>query len=215
MLEFGFLIITLLFLLFFYKATGWNKRVLFVSIFWIILITSFSLTGFFQNTNTVPPRFLIVLIGNLIFILFIFKMIKHQKFKLNDVLLIHTLRIPIEIVLYCLFLDKQVPKIMTFEGFNFDICVGASAFVFFVLTQFCKINFSKKVLLIWNIIGGLFLVNIVVIAILSAPLPIQQFSFEQPNIAVLKFPYVLLPSFVVPIVFLTHLISIKQFTINS
>lgn len=210
MLEFGFLITTLLFFLFFYRATGGNKRVLFASIFWLILIASFSLTGFFQNTNTVPPRFIIVLIGNLIFILFIFKTIKSQKFNFSYVLLIHTLRIPVEIVLYLLFLGKQVPKIMTFEGYNFDILIGISAFTLFLLIQFFKVNIPKRVLIAWNIFGLLFLLNIVIIAILSAPLSIQQFSFEQPNIAVLSFPYVFLPSFIVPLVILTHIISLKQ-----
>lgn len=210
MLEFGFLITTLLFLLFFYITTGRNKRVLFVSFSWLIFIGVLALTGFFQNTNTVPPRFLVVLIGNIIFILLIFKLIKPQKFNFNYVLLIHTLRIPVEIVLYQLFLGKQVPKIMTFEGYNFDILVGTSAFVLFLLSHYSKFNIPKRVLITWNVFGLLFLLNIVIIAILSAPLPIQQFSFDQPNIAVFHFPYVFLPSFIVPLVILTHIISLKQ-----
>ncbi|MEM9987092.1 MAG: hypothetical protein AAF804_18515, partial [Bacteroidota bacterium] len=47
------------------------------------------------------------------------------------------------------------------------------------------------------------------IAILSAPLPFQQLAFEQPNVAVLRFPYVLLPGVVVPLVLLSHLLSLK------
>jgi hypothetical protein len=101
---------------------------------------------------------------------------------------------------------------MTFNGLNFDIIIGISALILFILIQLFKVNLGKKTLLIWNIIGLLFLMNIVVIAILSAPLPIQQLSFEQPNIAVLSFPYILLPSFIVPIVISTHITSIKQLT---
>lgn len=212
MLEYSFLITTLLFLLFLYLGTGGNKSILYVSIFWLIFIGSLAFTGFFQNTSTFPPRFLVVLIGNIIFVLVLLKMVKLQKFNLKYAFLIHGLRIPVEITLYLLFLEKQVPKIMTFEGYNFDILIGISALTFFLLIHFFKINMPKKVLIAWNIFGLLFLLNIVTIAILSAPLPIQQLSFEQPNIAVLGFPYVLLPSFIVPIVIFAHIISLKQLT---
>jgi hypothetical protein len=54
------------------------------------------------------------------------------------------------------------------------------------------------------------LFNIVVTAILYAPLPIQQLAFEQPNIAVMYFPFVYLPGFIVPIVLFSHLVSLKK-----
>jgi hypothetical protein len=209
-INIGFIITTLLFLLLFFLGTGRNKRVLLISILWLILISSISLTGFFQNTNTIPPRFLIVLIGNIAIIAFLYTRLKTVTLDYRYAMLVHALRIPVEITLYFLFLRKQVPEIMTFNGLNFDFIIGISALIFFILSQLFKVNLGKKTLLIWNIIGLLFLMNIVVIAILSAPLPIQQLSFEQPNIAVLSFPYILLPSFIVPIVILTHIISIKQ-----
>lgn len=210
MLQIVFIIITLLFLLFFYMGTGRNKSVLWVAIPWIAFISVLSLFHFFQNTNTTPPRFLIVLLGNLLFILYLYKKLNSTQLNNRYVLLIHTLRIPVEIILYCLFLQKQVPKVMTYYGWNFDVCIGISALILFVLIHFFKIHLSKKKILIGNLIGLLFLLNIVVIAILSAPLPIQQFAFHQPNIAVLQFPFVSLPSFIVPIVFVTHIIKIKQ-----
>ncbi|GHB27954.1 hypothetical protein [Mongoliitalea lutea] len=211
-INIGFILTTLLFLLFFFLGTGRNKRVLLISIIWLILISSLSLTGFFQNTNTIPPRFLIVLIGNITFIAFLYTKLKTVDLEYRYAMLVQALRVPVEITLYFLFLQKQVPEIMTFNGLNFDIIIGISALIFFILSQLFKVNLGKKTLMVWNIIGLLFLMNIVVIAILSAPLPIQQLSFQQPNIAVLSFPYILLPSFIVPIVILTHIISIKQLT---
>lgn len=211
-MNISFIITTLLFLLFFYLGTGRNKRVLIFSIFWLILISSISLTGFFQNTNTIPPRFLIVLIGNIAFIAFLYSRLKAVALDYRYAMLVHALRVLVEITLYFLFLRKQVPKIMTFNGLNFDIIIGISALICFILSQLFKVNLGKKTLLIWNVIGLLFLMNIIVIAFLSAPLPIQLLSFEQPNIAVLSFPYILLPSFIVPFVILTHILSIKQLT---
>jgi hypothetical protein len=54
------------------------------------------------------------------------------------------------------------------------------------------------------------LINIVSNAILSAPFPFQQFAFDQPNIAVLYFPFIWLPCCVVPLVLLSHLAAIRQ-----
>jgi hypothetical protein len=53
-------------------------------------------------------------------------------------------------------------------------------------------------------------VNIAINGLLSAPTPLQQFAFDQPNIALAYFPFVLLPSVVVPMVIFAHLASIRQ-----
>jgi len=41
-------------------------------------------------------------------------------------------------------------------------------------------------------------------------LPIQQFAFEQPNRAVLYFPFIWLPSVVIPIFIFSHLAAFWQ-----
>ncbi len=103
---------------------------------------------------------------------------------------------------------KAVPELMTFEGRNFDILSGISAPIVYYL-YFIKGKISKRTLIIWNFICLLLLVNIVVHAILSAPTPFQKMAFDQPNIAVLHSPFHLLPAIVVPLVFLSHLASIR------
>jgi hypothetical protein len=64
--------------------------------------------------------------------------------------------------------------------------------------------------LAWNIICLGLLTNIGVNGFLSAPSPLQKLAFDQPNIALLFFPFSWLVSFIVPIVLLGHLISIRQ-----
>lgn len=93
---------------------------------------------------------------------------------------------------------------MTFEGRNFDILSGLTAPIIFYFGFVTK-QLDRKVILIWNFICLALLINIVVVAILSAPFPFQQFAFDQPNIAVLYFPFNWLPSCVVPLVLLSHL----------
>ena len=71
---------------------------------------------------------------------------------------------------------------------------------------------SRKALLVWNILGLLLLLNIVVIAVLSAPFRFQLLGFEQPNIAILYFPFIWLPCCIVPLVLFSHLAAIRQLT---
>jgi hypothetical protein len=98
---------------------------------------------------------------------------------------------------------------MTFEGRNFDIFSGLTAPVIYY-SGFIKKRLGKNVILLWNFICLGLLINIVVNAILSAPFPFQMFAFDQPNIAILYFPFVWLPGCVVPLVLLSHLATIRQ-----
>ena len=47
-------------------------------------------------------------------------------------------------------------------------------------------------------------------AVLSAPFAFQKFGFDQPNIAILYFPFIWLPCCIVPIVLFSHLVTIRQ-----
>ncbi len=99
---------------------------------------------------------------------------------------------------------------MTFAGWNFDILIGLSALIILLYQISSKRKVSRHFSIIWNIIGIIFLLFIVSLAILSSPLPIQQFAFAQPNIAVLEFPYCFLPTCVVPIVLISHILLINE-----
>ena len=98
---------------------------------------------------------------------------------------------------------------MTFNGNNFDILSGITAPIIAYLVVHKKL-FNKKIILLWNFIALGLLLNIVFTAIFSAPFSFQKFSFEQPNIAVLFFPFSWLPAFIVPVVLFCHLASIRQ-----
>lgn len=98
---------------------------------------------------------------------------------------------------------------MTFEGRNFDILSGLTAPVVYYF-GFIKKGLNKKLILVWNLICLGLLINIVAIAVLSAPFPFQKFAFDQPDIAVLYFPFNWLPCCVVPLVLFSHLATIRQ-----
>lgn len=208
-LSASFIAMTLLLLLFFYRGTGRDKRVLAFSVAWITFVAGLAGIGFFENTETVPPRFLIILVGNVLLVLFSLSRLEKSEINSTDAWIVHSIRIPVELAIHVLYQRALVPKIMTFAGLNFDIAIGISALLLLILHK-SGWRPSRRLLLVWNYAGLLFLLNVVSIAVLSAPLPIQMLSFDQPNIAVTQFPYVLLPAYIVPVVLMTHILSLRQ-----
>ncbi len=200
-------------LLFFYKATGNSKKVLLLISIWIGLQTVISLAGFYTITDSIPPRVTLLILPPVMLIVGLFISKKGKRFidslDIKTLTLFHIIRVPVELVLFWLFINKAVPGLMTFEGRNFDILSGLSApFIYYF--GFVKKKLSNSVLLAWNLICLLLLFNIVINAILSVPTSFQQFAFEQPNIAILYFPFVLLPACLVPLVLFSHLAAIRQ-----
>jgi len=197
----------------FYKATGNSKLVLLLITIWLALQTFIAISGFYTQTNTFPPRFLLLVLPPALLITSLFMSTKGRNFidslDLRILTLLHTIRIPVEVVLFLLFVNKAIPELMTFEGRNFDILSGITAPIIFYFAFFRK-KMHHNAILIWNIICLVLLVNIVANAILSAPSQFQQFAFDQPNIALLYFPFIWLPCCVVPLVVLSHLAAIRQ-----
>lgn len=211
-----FILTTLLTITLFYRATGYSKKAGIIIFIWLILQTVLGLSGFYIKTETVPPRLLFLAAPAFLFIIILFITTKGKQFidglYLKYLTLLHIVRIPVELVLYWLFLNKAVPQLMTFEGRNFDIVAGISAPIIYYF-GFIKNNLSKKIILIWNFICLALLLNIIINAVLSAPTVFQQFAFEQPNIAILYFPFNLLPAVVVPLVLFSHFVAIRQLVI--
>jgi hypothetical protein len=208
-----FFVLTLLLSIWmFWKASGKSPKILPAVLIWLLWQGILGLTGFYQHTNKVLPPLLLLLVPPVLFILILFvtKWGRHFIDLLNPgiLTLLHIVRIPVEIILYMLFLNKQVPEIMTFAGGNDDIISGLTAPVIYYL-GFVKKSISKGFLLGWNFICLTLLMNIVARAILSASAPFQQITFDQPNIAIFQFPYIWLPSFIVPLVLFSHLINIR------
>ena len=169
---------------------------------------------YISDTNSFPPKIMLIgILPTILTIIFLFTTLKGRQFidslPLKHLTYLNTVRIPVEIVLFWLFLSKAIPELMTFEGRNFDILAGITA-PFVAYYGLTKQKLSRQIILIWNFACLGLLANIVVNALLSAPSPIQKFAFDQPNIGILNFPFSWLPTFIVPIVLFGHLASIRQ-----
>ena len=204
---------TFLTILFFYNASGRSRIIISIVVAWGILQSIIASTGFYTVTNSIPPRFALLLFPPLLTILLLFITAGGRsvidKFNATWLTWLHIVRIPVEFILYWLFLYKQVPALITFEGKNFDIISGITA-MFIAYFGYQRKQLRKPVLLIWNIACLGLLFNVVVRALLSAPFPFQQFAFDQPTVAVLYFPFILLPGLIVPLVLLSHLVCIRR-----
>jgi hypothetical protein len=208
-----FIITTIITFWLLYRAAHYSKIVIVISLLWLTAQAVISLTGFYTVTTGVPPRFMLLLMPPTIFIVLVF-LIKRGRvaidsFDAKTLTLLHIVRIPVELTLFGLYLHKVIPEVMTFEGRNFDILCGLSApFVYYF--GYIKNILSPKILIAWNVICLLLLANIVVTAVLSGPFAFQKFAFNQSDFALLYFPFVWLPGYVVPIVLFAHLTAIRQ-----
>lgn len=197
----------------FYIASCKNKKALFTILVVLLLQGTLAYYSFYSAQPLVPSKIPLVVAPSFIILFFALFSRAGQRLvgviNLSKLTLLHTIRIPVEIILYVLCLQKAIPIEMTFEGRNFDILAGITAPIIYYFT-FVKNKLGRASLLIWNIVSLLLLINIIATAVLSLELPFQQFGIEQANHAILFFPFIWLPSVVVPLVFFSHLVAIKR-----
>jgi hypothetical protein len=201
-------LLTLFFLL---KATR-SKLVGIGSVVWLLVQSGVSVSGFYGTTATLPPRLVLALGPPLVLILSLLLVPAGRRWvdrmELKWTVLLHSVRILVEITLYWLFLYRQVPALMTFEAGNLDMLSGLTAPI--IWWAYSRGIAGKKALLGWNVLCLFGLGNAVVRALLSAPFPFQQFAFTQPNVAILHFPFLLLPAFIVPAVLFCHVAIFRK-----
>lgn len=221
-----FILTTALTLFFLYRSFNQSLAFLGIILGWLILQALAALSGFYLNTASTPPRLLFLLGPPMLAIVIMLSTKRGRQFidtaNLRFLTWLHVIRIPVELTLLGLFLHKQIPQLMTFEGRNFDILSGITApLVVWLVHTLPSINNNepahqkktaryRKMIIAWNFICLGLLLNIVINAVLSAPTPFQQFAFDQPNIAILQFPYVWLPGLLVPALLFSHLIVIRR-----
>ena len=191
----------------------WSRLFLVGSLLWLGLQAALSYGGvYYEQLNAIPPRIAVFgLIPALGFIVALFLLPGGKRFidslPLPSLTIIHVIRIPVELVLYGLFLAGTIPELMTFAGRNFDILAGLTAPLVVYLGW--RPALRRNLLLVWNVLSLMLLLNIVIHALLAAPFPLQQLAFDQPNVAVLYFPFSWLPTYVVPIVLFCHLAALR------
>ena len=209
----AFILVTFTTIFIFYKSTIQNKKALTIILLVLAAQGLLSLSSFYSVQPIQMFKVPIMVAPSILIIFLTLLPAKGKQFiqtlNLKTLTLLHAIRIPVELILFLLFTQKAIPEIMTFEGRNFDIIAGITSPVVYYLA-FIKNKIGPQALLAWNVFCLGLLINIIVHAVLSLEIPIQQFGFDQPNRAILSFPFTWLPSVVVPIVLFAHCAAIQR-----
>ena len=189
-------------------------KVIFILLIWMVVLSGLALSGFFSDFNSMPPRFVIIVIIPLITLTWALLFSATTKEILmhvpgQTIISLQVFRVVVEILLWLLFIQNLLPVQMTFEGRNFDILAGISAPVV-AYFGVARNQWPRIVLIVWNVLSLALLINIVTIAILSFPTPFRYFMNEPTNTIVATFPFVWLPGFLVPLAYGLHFLSLRQ-----
>ncbi len=97
---------------------------------------------------------------------------------------------------------------MSYSGLNFDIVTGITALIVCALlaTGRAGVRMARA----WNVMGTLLLVNIISIALLSAPAPWRVFRESPANTWIATAPYVWLPTVMVAFAILGHIVIYRR-----
>ena len=195
------------------SGAGLQGKTMLVLIAWLMLLAMGAIGGFFINFDAFPPRPFFAVLGSAILLVILAKNKTFNKILLpvpkEWIFYFQFFRVPLEVLLWLLFIENIIPVQMTFEGYNFDI---VPALIGPILGYFI---FKKKILsekwaIAWNFIGIATVLTIVTIATLSMPTALRAFENEPSNTIIGYFPFIWLPGFLVPMAILMHIVSLKQ-----
>lgn len=188
-------------------STQKSIYLLIILLSWCAISGTMAMNGFVRDYHALPPRLIFVVGPPMLSIIVLFCLPASRKFiqnlPLSFLVILHIIRIPVELVLWWLAEEKYIPSELTFEGRNFDILSGLTAPIIYYL-YFMKRSISKKVFIGWNIGALILLFTIVIQAVLATPY-FEVLYQNSPNIAVAYFPIIWLPAVVVPIVLFSHI----------
>ena len=185
--------------------------VLLVLIAWLALTAWLATSGVLLQFDALPPRIVLVLVPAIAAVLVIGTAPKFSRFLLAVplawIIALQTFRLPLELVLWQLHKAGVISPLMTFEGRNFDIVIGATAPVIAWLYATGKL--PLRLVGWWNVLGLVLLTNVVLHGLLSAPTPFQQIDAQPPTSFVARFPYVWLVALLVPLALFSHILALR------
>ena len=182
---------------------------------WFVYAGLLGYLGVIKSTTRRPPGILFLVVPVVLFLFSFLIMVVRSPagarlalaFPLWIILGTQSIRIIVELFLHQLWIDGLVPKMLTFEGANVDIYVGASAPLIAWLSTTGRSG--MRVALAWNVLGLLALTNVVIRAVLTAPGPFNLIHAEVPNRMMGTFPFLFIPGFFVPLAVVLHLLALR------
>jgi len=117
-------------------------------------------------------------------------------------------RVPLELTMHRAYTEGLMPVQMSYSGRNVDILTGISAII--VAAVLVKRPKALWVARLWNVGGLILLLNILTVAVLSAPLPFRTFLNEPANVWITYAPWVWLPAVFVFAAIAGHIVVFRR-----
>ena len=180
---------------------------------WLLYVGTLGYSGVVRNAALRPPGIAFILVPAVLFIvLFVARSSSGARlamaFPLWVLLGLQGYRVGVELFLHQLWLDGLAPGMLTFEGANADILIGASAPLIAWFST--RSLFGLRLSLAWSVLGLLSLANVALRSALTAPGPLNLIHAEVPNLALGTFPFMLIPGFFAPLAVVLHVLAIRS-----
>ena len=197
-----------------YLPLGYRARFIVGFGGWVVFATVLGVSGILANPALRPPAILYVFIPTFVLVAFLARSragaVIASSIPVAVLMGAESLRIIVELFLERLWHAGQLPKMLTFHGANFDILVGISAPVVAVL--YARHAIDARAALVWNVVGIVSLANVVARNVLISP-AVHLISTEVPNAAIGSFPYSFIPTLIVPLALVLHVLAIRSLSI--
>jgi hypothetical protein len=195
------------------RAAWWVLTSLLV---WLSYAGLLGYAGVLKNMTMRPPGIVFLVVPVLIFLLVFLAFVVLSSAGTRVALAIplwillgaQSFRVGVELFLHQLWIDGLVPKMLTFDGANVDIYVGASAVLIAWLSG--RGRPGLRLALAWNVLGLLALANVVTRAVLTAPGPLHLIHAEVPNLLLSTFPFLFIPGLFVPLGVVLHSLALRS-----
>ena len=199
-------------------AAGTARRIAAGLFLWLAYVGILSWLGLVSNPAIRPPAILFI-VGPVILFM-VFGMARSRSAGLIALAIplwvligFQMFRIGVELFLHQLWREGIVPKMLTFDGANVDIWIGASAPLAAWLAT--RGRGGRGIAAIWNVAGLFALANVIVRSALTSPGPFNLIDAEVVNRAIGAFPYTYIAGFLAPLAIALHILALRALAHSS
>jgi hypothetical protein len=188
-----------------------NKKIFLFYWSYFIMIALVSLTGFFEK-NVIPPRIIVfTAIPLFIFYLFYIQKTKWFKFvfehiKLEQLILIHLFRF-VGVFFFLAYYYNAIPEEFAYIGGTGDI-LTAILVIPVVIALRKGLSFAKQLVWIWNIIGLLDILSVLITATILTRLAVENNESGVQQFG--TFPFSWIPAFAPATIIFLHLLVFRK-----
>jgi len=171
---------------------------------WLLYVGLLSYFGVVSNTTLRPPGIVYVALPSVLCVVAVAA--RSGAVPVWILIAMQTFRVGVELLLHRLSVDGLAPRLITYEGLNFDIMIGLSApLIAWVSTRG---RWGERLAFGWNIAGLITLANAIALSALTAP-GLEIIHSEVADKALGLFPFTYVAGFFAPLAIALHALSIR------